>query len=445
VDDLISSSATALAQAIRAKEVSSEEVVEAHLRRIEAVNPRLNAVVQLAADSGSARAQAREADAALARGEIRGPLHGVPFTVKDWLETAGLICAAGFPERADFVPKQDATVVARMRAAGAVLVGKTNALLMDPTGGGAADNPVYGHTNNPYDLSRTPGYSSGGEAAIIADCGSPLGLGSDSGGSIRIPAHFCGIAGLRPTTGRVPSTGHFPRIGALSDPRTQIGPMARFVEDLALTLPIIAGVDWRDSSVVPMPLGDPSAVDIAGLRVALYTDDGIASPTPDTIEAVMAASGALTEAGLIVEETRPRRIEETYEITLSYWRRRHLTGEEIDRSLFEWDRFRRAMLSFMESYDVILCPVCERPAMPHDATGDRAARDVSYTLTYSLTGWPCVVVRAGTSPEGLPIGVQIVARPWREDVALAVAQHIETALGGWQPPPAGRSPAPASR
>jgi amidase len=186
-------------------------------------------------------------------------------------------------------------------------------------------------------------------------------------------------------------------------------------------------------------------VDIAGLRVALYTDDGIASPTPDTIEAVMAASGALTEAGLIVEETRPRRIEETYEITLSYWRRRHLTGEEIDRSLFEWDRFRRAMLSFMESYDVILCPVCERPAMPHDATGDRAARDVSYTLTYSLTGWPCVVVRAGTSPEGLPIGVQIVARPWREDVALAVAQHIETALGGWQPPPAGRSPAPASR
>jgi amidase len=432
MDELTYASATALARAIRAGKVSSEEVVEADLRRIEAVNPRLNAVVQLAADS--ARAQAREADASLARGEVKGPLHGVPFTVKDWLETDGLVCAGGFVERADFVPKRDATVVARMRVAGAVLLGKTNALLMDPTGGGAADNPVYGRTNNPYDLTRTPGYSSGGEAAIIAAGGSPLGLGSDSGGSIRMPAHCCGIAGLRPTTGRVPSTGHFPPIGALSDPRTQIGPMARFVEDLALALPVISGVDWRDSGVVPMPLMDPAAVDIAGLRAAVYTDDGIALPTPETIEAVTAAAGVLSDAGLIVEEARPRRVEETYEITLAYWRRSRLTGAEVDRSLFEWDRFRRAMLSFMESHDAILCPVCERPAMPHDATGDRAARDISYTLTYSLTGWPCVVVRAGTSPEGLPIGVQIVARPWREDVALAVAQHIEKALGGWRPP-----------
>jgi amidase len=442
MDELIYTSATALAKAIRAREVSSEEVVEAHLRRIEAVNPRLNAVVQLAADS--ARAQAREADAALARGEVRGPLHGVPFTVKDWLETEGVVCAAGFKERADFVPKRDATVVARMRAAGAILLGKTNILFMDPSGGGPADNPLSGRTNNPYDLSRTPGYSSAGEAAIIAAGGSPLGLGSDSGGSIRMPAHCCGIAGLRPTTGRVPNTGHFPRIGALSDPRTQIGPMARFVEDLALALPIISGVDWCDASVIPMPLGDPSAVDIASLRVAVYTEDGIASPTPDTIEAVMAAAQALSDAGLAVEEARPSRIEETHEITLKYWRRSHLTGAEVERSLFEWDRFRRVMLSFMEHYDVILCPVCECPAMPHDATADRAARDISYTLTYSLTGWPCTVVRAGTSPEGLPIGVQVVARPWREDVALAVAQHIESALGGWQPPPTGPRPAPTS-
>jgi amidase len=439
MDELIFSSATALAQAIRDRQVSSEEVVEAHLRRIEAVNPRLNAVVQLTADS--ARAQAREADAALARGEIRGPLHGVPFTIKDWLETEGIVCAGGFKERADFVPKQDATVVARMRAAGAVLLGKTNALLLDPTSGGAAGNPVYGCTNNPYDLSRTPGYSSGGEAAIIAAGGSPLGLGSDSGGSIRIPAHFCGIAGLRPTTGRVPSTGHFPRIYPLSDPRTQIGPMARVVEDLALALPIISGVDWRDPSVIDIPLGDPAAVRLPGLRTAFYTDDGIACPTPDTIKTVRAAARALSDAGLIVEETRPRRVEETYEITLKYWRRRQMTGAEVDDSLFEWDRFRRAMLSFMESHDVILCPVCERPAMPHGETGARAARDISYTLTYSLTGWPCVAVRAGTSPEGLPIGVQVVARPWREDVALAVAQQIERALGGW----AGQRPAPTSR
>jgi amidase len=431
VDKLIYASAGALAQAIRSKKVSSEEVVDAHLRRIEAVNPELNAVVQVTADA--ARGQARDADAALVRGEVRGPLHGIPFTVKDWLETAGVVCSAGYKERADFVPKQDATVVARMRAAGAIMLGKTNVLFMDPTGG-AADNSVYGRTNNPYELSRTPGYSSAGEAAIIAAGGSPLGLGSDSGGSIRLPAHCCGIAGLKPTTGRVPSTGHFPRIGALSDPRTQIGPMARFVEDLALALPILSGVDWRDAGVIPMPLGDPSAVEVTGLRAAFYTHDGIASPTPETVESVRAAAGALSDKGLAVEEARPRRIDETYEITRGYWQRRQLTGDEIDRSLFQWDRFRRAMLSFMESYDVILCPVCERPAMPHDTVDDRHARDISYTLTYSLTGWPSVAVRAGTSPEGLPIGVQVVARPWREDVALAVAKHIETALGGWQRP-----------
>jgi amidase len=213
--------------------------------------------------------------------------------------------------------------------------------------------------------------------------------------------------------------------------------MARLVEDLALALPIISGVDWRDSGVIPMPLGEPGAVDLHGLRVAVYTEDGIASPTPETIETVRTAAAVLSHAGLAVEEACPRRIDETYEITRGYWQRRQLTGDEIDRSLFEWDRFRRAMLSFMESYDVILCPVCESPAVPHEATGTRNARDISYTLTYSLTGWPSVAVRAGTSPEGLPIGVQVVARPWREDVALTVAKHIETALGGWQRPPLG--------
>ncbi|MEE8567387.1 MAG: amidase, partial [Anaerolineales bacterium] len=253
-------SATALAQRIRAKDVSSEEIVNACLQRIEAVNPRLNAVVQLAADT--ARAEAREADAALAREKIKGPFHGVPFTVKDVFDTAGVISAAGIEERASYVPEQDAVVVARMRAAGAILLGKTNC---PPWGaGGESDNPVYGRTNNPYDQTRTPGGSSGGEAAIIAAGGSPLGLGSDSGGSIRVPAHFCGIAGLRPTVGRIPNTGVFNHPGGLSDPRTQIGPMSRFVEDLGLTLSVISGVDWRDSGVIPMPLGDPQAVDTTG-------------------------------------------------------------------------------------------------------------------------------------------------------------------------------------
>ncbi len=428
MDELIYASAAALARSIRSKEVSSEEIVNAYLQRIEAVNPQLNAVVQLAADA--ARTQARQADAALARGEIKGLLHGVPFTVKDVFDTAGVISAVGLEERASFVPDQDATVVARMRAAGAILLGKTNC----PPGGtgGETDNSVYGRTNNPYNQSRTPGGSSGGEAAIIAAGGSPLGLGSDSGGSIRLPAHYCGIAGLKPTFGRVPCTGVFEHPGGLSDPRSQIGPMSRFVEDLGLTLAIIAGVDWRDSGVVPMPLGDPGAVAIRGLRLAFFTDDGLASPTAETVEAVRTAAQILLEAKLVVEEVRPKGIEESLEITKGYWRQSEMTGQEIEHLMGEWDRFRSAMLTFMADYDLILCPASDRPALPHGTSDDER---FSYTLPYSLTGYPCAVVRAGTSPEGLPIGVQVVARPWRDDVALAVAQRIETALGGWRRPP----------
>jgi amidase len=208
--------------------VTAQTVVEAHLSRIAAVNPQLNAVVQLAAEQ--ALAQAHAADAHLARGQLHGPLHGVPFTVKDWIETAGLICTGGDENYRQYVPAQDATVVARLRQAGAILLGKTNVMVT---------NPVYGRTNNPYNLAYSPSGSSSGEAAIIAASGSPLGVGSDSGGSIRTPAHACGIAGLKPTTGRVPLTGHFPRISVMNDPRTVIGPLARTVADLALALEVM--------------------------------------------------------------------------------------------------------------------------------------------------------------------------------------------------------------
>ena len=436
MDDLVFASATRLAGLIREKQVSSREIVDAHLRRIEAVNPDLNAIAQLTADS--AVVQADEADAALASGGVTGPLHGVPFTVKDWIETKGVVCAAGLAERADFVPKHDATVIARMRAAGAIMLGKTCVL---------ADSPVYGKVRNPYDLDRTPGASSRGEAAIVAAGGSPLGLGSDSGGSIRVPAHFCGIASLRPTSGRVPSTGHFPRIGSLSDPRTQIGPLARSVEDLTLTLTVISGTDWFDPSVVPMPIDDPTGVAVTELRVAFYTGCEGADPTAETTAVVKAAAAVLSDLGADVTEARPGRLDESLGITRRYWSRpssvawnswqpsgdSEMTADEVERSLFEWDRFRRSMLTFMEHTDVIVTAVSSSPAGSHDAPYDD--RQWIYTIPYSLTGWPCVVVRAGTSPEGLPIGVQIIARPWREDVALAVAQRIEAALGGWQRPP----------
>lgn len=433
MDELCCVSAATLARRIRNRELSSEEVVQAHLQRIESINPRLNAVVQLAAEQ--ALKDARAADAALAHGQPFGALHGVPFTVKDWIDAAGLPCTGGDLAFRTRVPTEDATVVARMRQAGAILLGKTNVMV---------ENPVYGRTNNPYNLAYSTTGSSSGEAALIAAGGSPLGLGSDSGGSIRQPAHACGIAGLKPTTGRIPLTGHFPFIGAMNDPRTSIGPMARFVEDLALALPILSGMDWKDASVIPMPLADWRAVDGRTLRVAYYTHHAQAEPTLETAETCRRVAHVLAGMGALVEEALPPRIEEASQITRQYWQRpesgsadewvadgeARLSSVEVEQHLFAWDRFRRALIGFMAHYDVILTPVAERPATLHGTD----AGWIPYTLPYSLTGWPCAVVRAGTSPEGLPIGVQVVARPWRDDVALAVAHTIERALGGWQPP-----------
>src|SRR6201747_1281132 len=279
---IITMSASELARAIQSKKMSSKTVVEAHLERIAKVNPKLNAVVQLTADS--ARKEAEEADAALARGEIKGPLHGVPMTIKDTLETAGVICTGGTKGRANYVPKADATAVARLRAAGAIFLGKTN--VPELAGAIETDNLVYGRTNNPYDLSRTPGGSSGGESAIVAAGGSPLGLGTDAGGSIRVPAHFCGLAAIKPTSGRVPRTGQFPLPLGARNAVFHVSLLARKVEDLALALPIISGPDYRDHSIVGMPLGNPGNVKLQDLKVAFFDDDGVATPTREIIAAV---------------------------------------------------------------------------------------------------------------------------------------------------------------
>ena len=461
MDEIIYASASEIASAIREKQVSAVEVVDTHLRRIDEVNPKLNAVVQLATDR--ARREATEVAARLSRGESTGPLHGVPITLKDSIDTQGVITTGGTKGRANHVPDRDATVAARLRAAGAILLGKTNT--PELTLAGETDNLIYGRTNNPYDLTKTSGGSSGGAGAIIASGGSPLDLGSDSGGSIRGPAHLCGIAGIKPTSGRVPRTGHIVPFGmGPLDSLTQIGPMARFVDDLILTLPIIAGVDWRDPAIVAMPLGDPGEVDIKNLRVALHTDNGLMTPTSETIETVNAAAKALSDVGAIVVEDTPSVIQRssdlgdmirnsdggawikrllekagTAEIHPRLQKRiddyKPLAVDEYTAMLEDLDQFRSDMLAFLENYDLILCPVFAFPALPHGAMfDDENRKGMSYTGTYNLTGWPAVVVRCGTSPEGLPIGVQVVARPWREDVALAVAKHLESALGGWQRP-----------
>jgi amidase len=459
--DWIYQSATAMAAAIRKKQLSAHELVRACLGRIEEVNPRLNAVVQLA--TGQALKDAHRADQVLARGDLIGPLHGVPFTLKDAIETSGVICTGGTEGRSHYVPHEDAVVVKRLHEAGAILLGKTNC----PELGWAweADNLIYGRTNNPYDLRLSPGGSSGGESAIIGAGGSPFGLGSDAGGSVRFPAHCTGIASIKPTSGRVPRTGHFPGPGGLLDALWQIGPLARYVEDLSLVLPVISGVDEQDPAIIPVSLGDSRAVDITRLRVAFHIDNGIEAPSPEIAGIVRKAAAALADAGITVEEKRPPAIERTYEIYLGLFaadggagiesllkevgtRRIHplmqrvlelqrqnaKSAAELGALVGRWDAFRREMLSFMLNFDVLLCPVCAFAGMAHGSTYDQLP-SFSYTMTSNLTGWPAAVVRGGATRAGLPIGVQIVARPWREDVALAVAQFLQETLGGWKRPP----------
>ncbi|CAN5766637.1 amidase [soil metagenome] len=420
---LTTSSARQLARLIRSGEVSSSEVMETHLSRIEELNPTINAIVALAPDANQ---RAAEADRQLRRGAGLGPLHGVPFTVKDIIETADLPTTLGLPERAGTRGQRDASIVARMRAAGGILLTKTNC----PPGGSGGDtvNDLFGRTRNPYDAGRTAGGSSGGEAAAIAGGMSVCGLGSDSGGSLRVPAHFCGIATLKPTAGRLPLTGILDEdgpIGSMSDPRTQPGPMARRVEDLVLLLGVLAGPDGLDAGVMPVSLGDAATVGLRGLRVLRHVLGGDASPDADTQRTLSQAAQSLTDAGArIVERSLPtggheltERIWGSYDGTLS--------STDLYDVLRAWDRYRTDMLALLADVDLILSPVAPTPA---PAIGGHT--DFRYTTPYSLTGWPCVVVRAGTS-DGLPVGVQVVAGPWLDHVALAAAARIEADLGGW--------------
>ena len=272
MDDLIYESATKIADRIRKKEVSSVEVINIYFDRINSINPLLNSVVQTCAER--ALDEAKFADKVISEKRSVGPLHGVPLTLKDSLNTEGIISAAGTTGRSKFIPEKDSTVTSRLRKAGAILLGKTNT--PEFTHSAETDNLVYGRTNNPYNIKKMPGGSSGGSAATIAAGGSALDIGSDTRGSIRLPAHFCGVAGIKPNSGRVPRTGHILdySMGAIES-LTQNGPMARYVEDLILTLPIISGADWIDPAIVDMPLGDPGKVKIKDLKIAFYTDNKI--------------------------------------------------------------------------------------------------------------------------------------------------------------------------
>ena len=459
IEPLWAASATQLASMIRDRRVSSVEVVGACLDRIAAVNPRLNAVVAFATD---ALDLARTADADLGKGRAHGLLHGVPFTAKDSYDTAGLVSTAGSVGWRDRVPARDATVVARLRSAGAILVGKTNT--PEFTWSDETDNDVYGRTANPYDLTRTPGGSSGGAAAIVAAGGAPFDIGSDTGDSIRQPAHVCGIAGIKPTQGRVPRTGHWPSFTGIVGGLQQLGPLARRVEDLDLVLRLIAGPDGQDPHVPPVPLGDPGVVRMAGLRVVAFTDNGLRHPTTETIAAVEAAAKALVDQRVELRWEVPPGLADawsTWDLLIRSdgygWLRRlihqagtpglgsyetrgwiepqaAIPGDELSALLEHADLTRSRLHQWFEDADLILCPAMPRPAIHHGESTEPWFGD-TYSDVHNLTGWPAVVVRGGTSVDGLPIGVQLVARPWHDDVALAAAAVVEEASGGWQAPP----------
>ena len=461
--------AVTLAELIRQRKLSPVELVEAHLMRIENLNPRLNAFVQV--NTEGARMQAQAATKALTDGENLGLLHGVPITIKSSIEVAGMRHEAGTKLRAGVVAMKDAPLVKRLRDAGAIILGTTNTpeLLM----AWETDNLLYGRTNNPWDLSRTPGGSSGGEAAAIAAGCSAGGAGSDGGGSIRVPAHFSGICGLKPTPGRIPSTGHFPTSVGPFALLGVVGPMARTVADLEVLFEVMQGPDDGDTLAAPVPVRWPSRDELKQLRVGFFEDDGRTPVTEETRQAVVSAAERLRRAGYKVERFQPSELEQARQL---WWQFFGVAGgmllgpmtkgreEELSPILRQFSKMAetsprhtaqslldtwimRDVLRFeifaqMRDFPVLLCPVAAIPAFRH---GERSWQidgkrveylDAwSYAEWFNLLGMPAAVVPIGQTREGLPIGVQIAGRPWQEEVVLRVAEAVERESGGWRKPP----------
>ncbi len=462
-EELTFASTVQLSQMIREKQVTSVEVVNVIYDRIDAVNPQINAVVLTCRER--ALAEAKKADAMLAKGQSMGVLHGVPMTIKDSLETQGVISTGGTLGRKDFIPGKDATVVARLRAAGAILLGKTNT--PEFTLSGTTANLIYGMTSNPYKEGYTPGGSSGGAGAIVASGGAPFDIGSDFGGSIRGPAHFNGIAGIKPTTGRVPRTGHIVDYGGLFDAYQVLGPLARYVEDLKLIMPIIIGPDKIDAAIHPVPWEEPDQVDVKKLKYAWFIDHGSTkSCSPETVTAINDAVGALKTSGISLTKDVPvedireaekvryelfgadgrawvQRLVEKYGTTQTHPLLRlsasvdQIASKDFLKLVEDLDQSRSKLLQWIEAYDIVICPIDFDGASPNPQVfkpGSYQPEAYGYKGIFNLTGWPAAVVRAGTSKEGMPIGVQIVGQPFQDHKVLAVAEFLEKELGGWKEP-----------
>jgi amidase len=447
---------------LRTGAISVLELAEAHISQIERLNPQLNALIDFDAELVRVRAR-KHADWKGQR--TRRPLFGLPVTVKSSIATRGLKCEIGSLLHKGEIPAHDAVVVARLRAAGALILGTTNCpefLMAYETA-----NLLHGRTRNPWDLERTPGGSSGGESAAIAAGMSAAGLGSDSGGSVRVPAHFTGICSLKPTPGRIPGRGHLPPCVGPFSILGAIGPMARTIADVALLFKTLSGQDPLDPASAPIELREPGPDELRSNRIGFFEDDELDPVTQETRAAVQAAAAALREAGFRVEPFRPSTLEALRQLWWKFFvqcgamfyapeiRGREdelspifneflsiaasvpaLTAVELLNAWAELDLLRAKTLEEMRKYPVLLCPVASIPAFRH---GERSwnveGRTVDYLDAWRHTQWfnalaaPAAVVPVGRSPEGLPIGVQIVARPFQDEAALGIAAIVDAEFG----------------
>jgi amidase len=471
--------ASVLTARLRRRELSSRELVELYLDRIDRLNPVLNAVVTL--DAERARMEAAAADEAAARGEVLGPLHGLPVTVKDSIETASLRTTCGAPELAGHVPRRDATAVARLRAAGAVVLGKTNTPAW--ASDAQTDNPVFGRTNNPWDLARSPGGSSGGPAAAVAAGLTGLDLGSDLGGSIRMPAGYCGVYGLRPSFGVVPAQGHVPPPpgSRTALDMCTLGPLARGADDLGLALDVIAGPDDAHAPAWRLELPPARADRLSGYRIAAWLDDAVHPVDAAVLDVLTAAVAALRRDGVKVDDhAGPVDLAESARLFQRLIQ--PFVGTALDDPTFAelsalaatdartpracWARdvtaparawafsherrleVTAAWARMFRDYDVLLCPVTPTTAIEHDATPDEDQRritvngaavgyweQVRWVQALSIAHLPVATVPVGLSCTGLPVGVQVVGPFLGDRTVVDVASRLAATLGGYRPPP----------
>jgi len=450
------------------KEISPVELIAAHLDRIVQMQPRLNPFVHI--DAESARARASESESRIARGEALRPLEGIPLTVKSSLDVAGWPCPAGSLLRKDYIPTSNAPLVSRLEDAGAILLGNTNTpefLMAYET-----DNRLSGKTSNPWNPDYSAGGSSGGEAAAIASGCSMGGVGSDGGGSIRTPAHFCGICGLKPTPGRIPATGHFPPGAGAFAWIGVVGPMARTVADLRALFAIMSGPDPGDALSAPVPLRQIGASDLRGLRIGILENPELGRPTPETLSTLRRAAQLLCDLNHRVEPFKLEKLDQALELWWFFFgpviadlfrqstigRESELspmlagylelalaepkvTLETFQKACVDRDLVRASLLRQLRGVPILLSAVSTAPAFKHGAGNYRPNNPHNYRDTMrfcqwlNLAGFPGLSLPMGQSPEGLPINIQLIARPHEEELLLAVAEQLEQARGPWKYPP----------